>query len=224
MVASTPQIDSFTAVQAQLALRPVVVVLACSAGGLDAVSQVLQGLPPHFPAATVVLQHRQAGRPDHLPDILARRCVLPVAPAHDNEELQSGTVIIIPPGNHALLANGDRIALLPGNGPQQYVPSADLLLASLAVVAGPRAIAVILSGMGHDGASGAVAVHRFGGAVIASDKSSSAFFAMPQAAIETDGAVDYVLPLSDVSSMLVTLSDRSDAATSPRHRGHTTQN
>jgi two-component system chemotaxis response regulator CheB len=224
MVAPTPQIDSFAAVPAELALRPVVVALVCSAGGLDALIQVLQGLPADFPAATIVLQHRQAGRTDHLLDILARRCSLPVAPARDNQELRSGTVIIVPPGNHALLANGDRITLLPCNGPQQYVPSADLLLASLAVVAGPRAIVVILSGMGHDGASGAVAVHRFGGAVIASDKSSSAFFAMPRAAIETDSAVDYVLPLSDISSMLVALSVRSDAAIPATHGGLTTQN
>ena len=76
----------------------------------------------------------------------------------------------------------------------------------VATVAPRRTIAVILSGGGSDGATGAVALHDFGGTVIAADKASSAHFAMPEAAISRDDAVDYVLPTDDIPALLVSLT------------------
>jgi two-component system chemotaxis response regulator CheB len=86
-----------------------------------------------------------------------------------------------------------------------YRPSADLLLTTLAVAAGPRVIAVVLTGRGNDGATGATAVHRFGGAVIASTAASSAHSSMPQATIERDHAINHVLPLDDAAGLLLAL-------------------
>jgi two-component system, chemotaxis family, protein-glutamate methylesterase/glutaminase len=83
-------------------------------------------------------------------------------------------------------------------------PSADLLLTTPAIAAGPRAIAVVLSA-GHDGATGASAIHAFGGTVVASDEASWSSFGMPRAAIARDDVVDHVVALKDVAALLVSL-------------------
>jgi two-component system chemotaxis response regulator CheB len=182
---------------------PTIVALVCSAGGLAALTAVLSALPPDFPAAVIVLQHQPPGRESHLAPILARRCALPVTSGVHGERLRPCTVVVVPPGKHALVTLENRLALIDSDGPPPYRPSADLLLTSLALVAGRRTIAVVLSGGGSDGATGATAVHDFGGFVIASDRASSLHFAMPEAAIARDDAVDRVLPLADIGPYLV---------------------
>ena len=213
---SAGAVDRLTATAARLpapstptsdVARAPIVALVCSAGGLGALSVVLGGLPCDFPAAVVVLQHQRPDPPSRLAEILARRCVLPVSQAHHGAELRGGRVLVVPSGKHALVTEENRLALITADGPPPYRPSADLLLTSLALVAASRTIAVILSGGGNDGATGATAVHDFGGVVIASDRSSSEHFEMPAAAIGRDGAVDYVLPVDEISRKLVTLVD-----------------
>ena len=100
----------------------------------------------------------------------------------------------------------NRLALINSDHSLPARPSADLLLTSLALVAARRTIAVILSGRGSDGATGAVAVHDFGGTVIAGDKASSAYFGMPEAAISRGGVVDQVLPVGEISGQLISLT------------------
>jgi two-component system chemotaxis response regulator CheB len=85
-------------------------------------------------------------------------------------------------------------------------PSADLLLTTLATACGPRATAVVLSGGGHDGATGATAVHHFGGTVLASSELTSQHFAMPQATIDRDSVIDKILPLGDIAALMVSMS------------------
>ncbi len=180
--------------------------LVCSAGGLPALISVLSPLPADFQAAVIVLQHQAPDRPSYLADILSRNCALPVSFARHGAALRAGTVAVVPPGKHALVTVGNRVALITTDHSATYRPSADLLLTSLALVAAHRTIAVILSGGGSDGATGAVAVHDFGGTVIAADKASSAHFAMPEAAIGRDDAVNYVLPVSEISALLISLT------------------
>ena len=187
--------------------EPTVVALVCSAGGLDALKVILSGLPADFPASVIVLQHARPDQPSHLVRILARFCNLPITDASTGTELRAGHALVVPPGEHALVTTDNRVALVLSNGTPPYRPSADLLLSSLAIVAGPRTIAVVLSGSGHDGATGACAVHDFGGIVLASDAASSAHFAMPSAAIERDDAVDYVLPVEKIAPALIALVD-----------------
>jgi two-component system, chemotaxis family, protein-glutamate methylesterase/glutaminase len=182
-----------------------IVAMVCSAGGLDALRHILAPLPADFPAAVVVLRHVRPGTPPMLANILARSCRLPVRSAADGDPLAPGTVLVVPPGTHALARMDGTIALIASDGPPPYRPSADLLLSSLAVTAGPRVIAVVLSGGGNDGATGAVAVHDLGGTVIAADQESSEHFEMPSAAIGRDNAVDHVLPVNDIAGMLVSL-------------------
>jgi two-component system chemotaxis response regulator CheB len=185
--------------------RPAIVALVCSAGGLEALTEVLGRLGPSTPAAVIVLQHHVPGHRSRLPEILARRCALPVRTARNGVALESGHVVVVPPGHHALLTAHDHLALISTDGSPPYRPSADLLLTSLALVAPTRSIGVILSGAGHDGATGATALHDFGGIVIAADEKSSAHFAMPKAAIERDEIVDYIVPVGKIADLLSSL-------------------
>ena len=185
---------------------PPIVALVCSAGGLQALITVLGPLPEGFPAAVIALQHQSPDRLSYLAHILARNCALPVTVAQHGAALRAGTVSVVPPGKHALVTADSRLALISTDHALTYRPSADLLLVSLALVAARRAIAVILSGGGSDGATGAVALHDLGGTVIAADKASSAYPAMPEAAISRDHAVDYVLPVTEIPPLLVSLT------------------
>jgi len=189
--------------------------MVCSAGGLGPLEQILAALPPTFPGAVIVLQHQAPGRAGALAHILGRHCSLPLTEAADGDVLVGGRVLVVPGGHHAVATSDGRLLLVPSNGSMLYRPSADLLLTSLALTAGTKAIAVILSGAGSDGALGALVVHRCGGTVMASDMASSAYFAMPSAAIGEDDVVDHVLPVSEMASLLSSVVVAGAPASSP---------
>jgi two-component system chemotaxis response regulator CheB len=126
-------------------------------------------------------------------------------------------VIVAPAGRHVLItpdgAGPSTTLILSGAYPPSR-PSADLLLATLATAVGDRAIAVILSGGGHDGATGATAVHVCGGTVLATDEASSATYSMPLAAIKRDEIVDHVLPLDQIAATLQRLVEAREPPSS----------
>ena len=188
-----------------------VVALVASGGGLDAVLRVLGPLPEGFAAATLVLIHQAPDRVSRLVEILGRRCELPVVAAEHGGILHAGCVVVAPPGQHTLITPGLGIALIESGAFPPSRPSADLLLTTLAVAVGGRAIAVVLSGGGHDGATGATAIHAFGGTVLATDEPSSREFSMPLAAIKRDHAVDNIVALDDVGDRLIELVGASSA-------------
>jgi len=181
-----------------------IVAIAASAGGLTAISKVLEELPPSFPASVLVVQHVDPRHRSLMASILSRRTRLPVKEAEAGERIVPGTVYVAPP-NHHLLVNADGTLVLTQTEPVHFVrPSADLLFESVAASFRDRVIAVVLSGTGVDGSMGVEAVNKMGGTVIAEDEQSSEFFGMPQAAIQT-GFVDFVLPLTEISSALQSL-------------------
>ena len=179
-----------------------VVALVASAGGLDALTEVLGALPADLPAAVLVAQHLDPYRTSHLPPILARQTALRVAEAEDGDKLVPGVVLVAPPARHVLLMPRARIGLVGVGALPPARPSADLLLATLAVTCGPRALAVVLTGKGNDAQAGIRAVARCGGTVFAQDEATSAHFGMPGAAIGT-GLVDAVLPLSGIAGAVI---------------------
>ena len=181
-----------------------VVALAASAGGIQALSRVLAGLPAAFPAAVVVVQHLDPRHRSLIAGILGRRTSLKVKEAEEGDRLAPGVVYTAPPDRH-LLVNPDGTLSLTQSELVHFVrPSADLLFESVAAAYKDRAIAVVLSGTGADGSMGLRAIKKMGGTNIVQDQKTSAFFGMPGAAIET-GAVDFVLPLEDIAPALVTL-------------------
>lgn len=186
-----------------------IAALISSVGGLEATRRVLCELPADFASAVIVLQHSEPSRPSALAGILDRHTALRVRTAEDGAALLAGEVVVAPNGCHTLVTGGGVAVIRSGLKPPSR-PSGDLLLTSLALGAGPRALAVVLSGTGHDGAAGIVAVKHLGGTVWASDLASSRETGMPAAAVDTE-VVDAVLPLDDIGAALAEV-DRGAAA------------
>ena len=182
-----------------------IVVLAGSAGGLDALITVLSSLPSDFPVPVAVVLHRSSQGPNLLADVLSRHTTLRVTQAKAGELLRPGTVYLAPSDLH-LSVTPARTFALSGGGRQSYVlSSADPLFLSVARVYAERVVAVVLSGSGHDGAEGARAVGRGGGRVLVQDEATAQAFGMPAAAIAT-GEVDAILPLGAIGPALLQLA------------------
>lgn len=181
-----------------------VVVIAASAGGLSAISEILSHLPSDFPAAIIVVQHLHPQCRSYMAKILSNHTTLRVKQAEAGELLRPGTLYTPVPDKH-LLVNLNGILSLSDAPKVNFVrPAADKLFASVATTYKARVIAVVLTGKGTDGLLGVLAIKKHGGVAIAQDRASSAFFGMPQAAIGT-GKVDFVLPLNSIASTLVSL-------------------
>jgi len=181
-----------------------VVALAASAGGLNALTHVLAALPPDFPAALVVVQHLDRRHRSVMADILARKCRLPVKEAVEGEPLQAGRAYIAPPDRHLLVTPDHSVSLTQTELVHFVRPSADLLFESVAASYKERAIAVVLSGSGQDGAMGVKAIKKMVGTVIVQDAKNAEFTGMPEAAQAT-GKADFVLPLDDIAPALTQL-------------------
>jgi two-component system chemotaxis response regulator CheB len=181
-----------------------VVACASSAGGLNALSELLSRLPGDLPAAVAVVQHLDRRHRSLIADILSRRTRLSVKQAEAGENLQAGTVYIAPPNRHLLVNPEGRVALADSELVHFLRPSADLLFESVAASFRDRVIGVVLTGTGRDGAMGITAIKSMGGTVIAQDPKTAEFPGMPEAAVAT-GNVDFVLPLPEIANALVML-------------------
>ena len=188
-----------------------IVALAASAGGLRALSEVLAGLPADFPAALVVVQHLDPRHRSLMAEILGRRTALAVRQAADDQHVQPGCVFIAPPDRHLLVNPDGQLSLTRTELVHFSRPSADLLFESVAASYRERAIAVVLSGSGSDGAMGAKAIKKMGGTLIVQDPATAEFSGMPSAARQT-GLADFVLPLEEISGALRTLLGERRAA------------
>jgi two-component system chemotaxis response regulator CheB len=176
---------------------------------------LLGSLPRGFALPIAVVQHLDPHHSSMLSDILRRRTALTVQEAIEGEHLAAGTAYIAPPDKHLTIAAGGVIELSM-DAPLHYLrPAADRLFSSAAAACGPT-IAIVLTGTGSDGTEGIPAIKAAGGIVIVQDEASSAFFGMPQAAIQT-GLADFVLPLGEIATQLMQLAgarhDRGEAGT-----------
>jgi two-component system chemotaxis response regulator CheB len=180
------------------------VVMASSAGGLNALTAVLSNLPADFPAAVAIVQHLDPRHRSMMADILSRRTSLAVRQAQEGDALSPGCAFIAPPDRHLLILNDGTLTLTKSELVHFVRPSADLLFESAAASYRERTIAVVLTGTGRDGSMGVQAIKKMGGLVIVQDKPSSEFFGMPGSAIDT-GMVDFVLPLATIAPKLIKL-------------------
>jgi two-component system, chemotaxis family, protein-glutamate methylesterase/glutaminase len=159
-----------------------IVVVAASAGGVEALRALLPLLPADLPAAVLVVLHVPAAGGTALPRILDRAGQLPAAAAVDGEPVQPGHIYVARPDRHLLVIDSV-IQLSAGPRHRGHRPAADPLFFSAALTAGPRTIAVVLSGTLDDGAAGSAAVERRGGMVLIQDPAESAYSGMPRAAL-----------------------------------------
>jgi two-component system chemotaxis response regulator CheB len=185
------------------------IVIGASAGGLHALTIVLEGLPADIPAAIVVVQHLSATFDSKLPEILGRKTELPVHAAVAGVRVEQGHVYVAIPGLHLMVNSFGRLRLGSGMRVNYVRPAVDLLFSSAAEKYGARVIAVILTGYGRDGSAGVTAVRERGGTVIVQDEASSQHFGMPGSAIKT-GSVQHVVPLDEIAGRILELLQRDD--------------
>ena len=179
------------------------IAIGASAGGIEALRTVAGALPADFPVPVLVVQHLDPRHKSVLPWLLGRRCRLRVKAASNDEEIREGTVYIAQPDMH-LIVRAARLVLTDTKQVHFSRPSIDLLFQSVADTYRDRAIGVILSGSGYDGADGIRAIKAKGGTTIVQDPASAAHVGMPHAARATQ-CVDLTLPLEDIGPALASL-------------------
>lgn len=178
-----------------------VVAVGASTGGPAALATVLRGLPATTPVPILVVQHITPGFDAALATWLDETTPLPVHLAVDGQALRPGEVVIAPAGTHLGLSGAARVELGRGPPVDGHRPSATHLFTSVARAFGPRALGVILTGMGSDGAAGLLELRRAGGTVLAQDEASCVVAGMPGAAVAA-GAVDQVVRLGELAARI----------------------
>lgn len=180
------------------------VAIGTSTGGPQALAHLLGALPEDFTPAVVVVQHMADGFIDGLAGWLDNLCALPVVVGTAGMRLQPGTVTLAPGARNLIVQERMRIAIEQPPPTQFHVPGVDATFNSVAESIGPRAIGVLLTGMGRDGACGLKAMRDAGAITIGQDEESSAVWGMPGAAAAA-GAVQRTLPLSEIARTLVAI-------------------
>jgi two-component system chemotaxis response regulator CheB len=180
------------------------IVIAASAGGIEALSQLAGALPGDVQAALFVVVHIPANSPSALPNILNRRSAgLHAMHPANGQQIQYGHIYIAPPDQHMLVGNG-HVHIVHGPRENRSRPAADPLFRTAARAYGPRVIGVVLTGNLDDGTAGLMAVKRRGGIAVVQDPDDAPFPGMPRSALE-HVPVDHSLPLSDLPALLMRL-------------------
>ncbi|HKK01324.1 MAG TPA: CheB methylesterase domain-containing protein, partial [Desulfuromonadales bacterium] len=173
------------------------VVIASSTGGPPALQQIFSALQQPVPIGFAIAQHMPPGFTKAFAERLNKFCALTIREARSGDVMEPGCVLIAPGGKNLILRerSGEIVAYVvdPDSG-QRYTPAADALFLSAGEVFGPRALGVVLTGMGNDGARGVVRIKNKGGQTLAEAESSSVVYGMPKEAVAT-GMVDKIVPL-----------------------------
>ena len=184
-----------------------ILLIGTSTGGPSALQEILSKLPASSPLPILIVQHMPVGFTRSLAERLDRLSPLTVVEATEGDLLRPGQVYIAKAGFHLLLQRQRgklRLHLAKEPADVLHRPSVDLLFSSAAEVLADKVVAVVLTGMGRDGAAGARAIKAAGGRVIVESEESAIVFGMPRAVME-EVAVDGILPLQSVAKSLASL-------------------
>ena len=179
------------------------VLIGASAGSVEPLKEIISAFPAAFPASVFIARHVAPKAEPTLANVLQKTSQLPVKYPMDEEFYMPGVVYVAPPGNHMLLTY-EKVWIFPANFVYLPKPNIDLMFQSAANEFTDKAIGVLLSGAGSDGAIGIKAIKEKGGVTIVQSEASSEFPDMPRAAIAT-GAVDYALPPEVIGPAIVRL-------------------
>ncbi|MBA3818835.1 MAG: chemotaxis response regulator protein-glutamate methylesterase [Deltaproteobacteria bacterium] len=180
---------------------PRLCVIAVSTGGPAALSEVIPALPSDLRLAIVVVQHMPAGFTSALAERLDAASRVSVREAQTGDRPLPGSVLIAPGDRHLEFDDRGMVTLTAGPLVNGCRPAADITMLSAVKVYGRRTLAVVMTGMGKDGAAGALAIKKAEGKTCAQDQLTSVIYGMPKAAVEA-GAIDEVLPLADLAGWL----------------------
>jgi len=181
-----------------------VIAIGASTGGTEALRFVLKNIRPDLPGI-LITQHMPAGFTKSFADHLNNECDVTVKEASDGERVMRGHAYIAPGGRHMeLYRSGAQyfIKVRDGQLVNRHKPSVDVLFDSVARHAGQNAMGIIMTGMGHDGASGLLAMKNAGAHTIAQDEASSIVYGMPREAVAINAA-NQIMSLMDMPSKLI---------------------
>ncbi len=176
-------------------------LIGSSTGGPPALQKVISALPKNLPVPVLIAQHMPPGFTKALARQLDEASQVSVVEASDGEPLVAGTVYIAPGGQHLRVSKDRKLAVCKDAGESLYKPSVDVLVDSAREVFGRNLIAVMLTGMGHDGSEAFQRLHEVGGYTIAQDQRSCVVWGMPRA-VEEANAASEVTPLDDIAQAL----------------------
>ncbi|WP_114782659.1 chemotaxis protein CheB [Botryobacter ruber] len=180
------------------------VVIGTSAGGLFALSTILEALPATFTLPIVVVQHRSKEERTLLEDVLSQKCEIRIKQADEKEKITPGTVYFAPPDYHLLIEQDRTFSLTSDERVNYSRPSIDVLFETAAYVYKSRLLAIILTGANHDGAAGIKRARKAGGTTIAQNPAEAQYPVMPKAAIDT-GCIQKILKLEEIKAFLIKL-------------------
>jgi len=182
------------------------IAIGASTGGTTAITSIVTELPDGLPGI-VIVQHMPEDFTGMFAKTLDSKCALAVTEARHGDRILPGTVLVAP-GNMQLkiVHNLDvfTVSVKPGEKVSGHCPSVDVLFSSAAEAAGRRAIGVLLTGMGQDGAAGLLKMKKAGAATIGQDERSCVIYGMPKVAHDI-GAVTYQLPLDRIAAHIISL-------------------
>jgi two-component system, chemotaxis family, protein-glutamate methylesterase/glutaminase len=181
-----------------------VIVLGASAGGVESLREVVNGLPETLSAAVFVVLHIPPYQESSLPEILNFTGSLLASHPKDGAKIKAGHIYVAPPDHHLLIESG-RIAITKGPKENRFRPSIDALFRSAAYNYGAKVIGVVLSGALDDGTSGLWTIKRLGGVAIVQQPNDARFESMPLSAIK-QVEIDYTLPARKIGPLVARLA------------------
>src|SRR5262245_47708729 len=190
-----------------------VVGVGASAGGLEALEQFFGAMPEDTGMAFVVVQHLSPDFKSVMDELLGRRTKIPVLLVTDAMQVEPNRIYLIPSRKEMIIAGG-RLLLSDKGASQELTLPIDIFFRSLAQDMGERAIGVVLSGAGSDGARGIRDIHAAGGLVLCQDEATAVFDGMPRSARDT-GVIDYVVPPMEMPRMLLDHARREREVQTP---------
>jgi two-component system chemotaxis response regulator CheB len=205
-----PPVSADRARAKSASVEPAIVAIGASTGGPRALQEILPRFPHDFSLPILIVQHMPSGFLAHFARRLGASCSIAVKEASDGDLIVPGVAYIAPAGLHMLVEHRpaespERISLCKNPSQVPHIPSVDVLMTSVARVYGSRAVGVILTGMGTDGAKGMRAIHDAGGLTIGQDQATCTVYGMPRACAEA-GVLSRVLALAEVPAHIVQIS------------------
>ncbi len=180
------------------------IVIGASAGGVEALVQLVRGLPADLPASICIVLHIPAQSPSMLPQILSRAGMLQAIQPVDYQKIETSRIYVAPPDHHLLIEH-DYMRVVRGPKENRHRPAIDPLFRSAAVAYGPGVVGVVLTGSLDDGTAGLFTIKQYGGIAIVQDPKEALYPDMPESAL-AQVAVDHCLTIDRIGSVLAHLA------------------